>query len=158
MNGIGCRSVVERCVQLINREAHPNREIACLHKTSTNATPRGCSQIHEEREQVQREVESWRLNFDFKYIICITDADSHGTNEAVAAALTLCSNHDDVALDDYKNAIMMSCRSEPWNTIFRSERPDNAKVHVSAKELAEAIAHVHCKDLIHGEVKLNDLV
>jgi serine/threonine protein kinase len=110
-------------------------------------------------EQYQREVESRKnLDFESKHVIRITHAYSHDTDEAFAAALTLFSKHGDVALGDYKHAIVMPLADRNLDTILRSERPDNAKVRVLAKELAEAIAHVHSKDLIHGDVKLNNVV
>jgi serine/threonine protein kinase/uncharacterized small protein (DUF1192 family) len=44
------------------------------------------------------------------------------------------------------------------DTIFRSEQPDKVKARALAKDLAEAIEHVHSKDLVHGDVKLTNVV
>jgi serine/threonine protein kinase len=110
-------------------------------------------------EQFQREVESRNnLNFESKHVIGISHAYSHDTDEAFAAALALYSKHGDVVLGDYKHMIVMPLADRSLDTIFRSEQPDNAKVRILARELAEAIAHVHSKGLIHGDVKLKNVV
>jgi serine/threonine protein kinase len=44
------------------------------------------------------------------------------------------------------------------DAIFRSEQPDKAQIRVLAEQLAEAIEHVHSKGLIHGDVKLQNVV
>jgi serine/threonine protein kinase len=52
----------------------------------------------------------------------------------------------------------MSCADRDLDAIFRSERPSHIKIRDIAKDIADAIAHVHKNGMIHGDVKLLNAV
>jgi tRNA A-37 threonylcarbamoyl transferase component Bud32 len=52
----------------------------------------------------------------------------------------------------------MACADRDLDAIFRSERPSHIKIHDIAKDIADAIAHVHKNGMIHGDIKLLNAV
>ncbi len=61
-------------------------------------------------------------------------------------------------LEDYKYAIVMPCADRNMDTIFRSERPDLNSVRAQAQQVAEAISHLHDRGIVHGDLKLLNIV
>ena len=112
-------------------------------------------------EQFQREVEYRNrsyLQLDPTYVVGITDHFSVYADEDFASALKSNSGDRYLDLGDYKYAIVMPFADRNLDNIFRSERPDEVQIRVLAKQLAEAIEHVHSKGLIHGDLKLQNVV
>eukprot|EP00978_Attheya_sp_CCMP212_P002885 scaffold5943_cov56-Attheya_sp.AAC.1 len=58
----------------------------------------------------------------------------------------------------YKYAIVMPCADRNLDTIFRSERPDIFQIRAYAKQIAEALQHLHNQKIIHGDIKLLNIV
>ena len=81
-----------------------------------------------------------------------------GTDDKFASVLKSFSKDGDLDLREYKHAIVMPFADRNLDAIFRSERPDKGDIRFMAKELAEALKHVHSKGLIHGDVKLQNVV
>ncbi len=61
-------------------------------------------------------------------------------------------------LKDYKYAIVMPCADRNMDTIFRSERPDLNSVRALAQQVAESISHLHDRGIVHGDLKLLNIV
>eukprot|EP00978_Attheya_sp_CCMP212_P014188 scaffold36092_cov46-Attheya_sp.AAC.4 len=58
----------------------------------------------------------------------------------------------------YKYAIVMPCADRNLDTIVRSECPDIFQIRAYAKQIAEALQHLHNKKIIHGDIKLLNIV
>ena len=114
-------------------------------------------------EQFRREVD-FRINskLDSKYVVGINQQYSHeDTDKVFSDALQLSSAAGDLELGEYKDAkhaIVMPFADRNLDAIFRSERPDKDDVRFLAKQLAEAIKYIHSEGLIHGDVKLQNVV
>ena len=110
-------------------------------------------------EHFQREV-GFRddCKFDSKYVVGVTDSFSCDTHDNFASALKSFCKDGGLDLGEYENAIVMPFADRSLDAIFRSERPDKVQIRVFAKQLAEAIKHVHSKGLFHGDVKLQNVV
>ena len=96
--------------------------------------------------------------FDSKYVAGVTDSFSCNTHDNFASALKSFCEYGGLDLRAYKHAIVMPFADRNLDAIFRSERPDEYQIRVLAKQLAEAIKHVHSKGIIHGDVKLQNVV
>jgi serine/threonine protein kinase len=121
------------------------------------------------KEQFQREVDSRKNHtLDHNFVVHITEAYSSedpGSSFAAALESNKCAAtpksdiHAHVEdLSDYKYAIAMPCADRNLDTIFRSERPSDIRIRGIAKEIADAIAHLHRNEMIHGDVKLLNAV
>jgi len=64
----------------------------------------------------------------------------------------------DLNLEDYKYIITMPYADRNLDTIFRSERLDKVQTCSQAKEILEAISHLHENNIIHGDIKLLNIV
>ncbi len=61
-------------------------------------------------------------------------------------------------LAGYKYAIVMPCADRNMDTIFRSERPDLNTARAHAQQVAESIQHLHHQGIVHGDLKLMNIV
>ena len=110
-------------------------------------------------EQFQREVLlRTDRKLESKYVMGVNHEYSYDTDDDFASALRLLNGDSDLDFGDYKHAIVMPLADRSLDAIFRSERPDKNQIRVLAEQLAEAIKHVHSKGLIHGDVKLQNVV
>jgi serine/threonine protein kinase len=120
------------------------------------------------KERFQREVDSRKNHtLDLKYVVGITESYSEDEHPVFKTALESNQKRHAAALDsstrlkdlsEYKYALAMPCADRNLDTIFRSERPDEFNIRDMAKDIADAIAHVHKNGLIHGDVKLLNAV
>jgi serine/threonine protein kinase len=111
------------------------------------------------KEQFQREVDSRRNHtLDHNYVVHITEYYSTDVDDDFRSALESNRHVHVEDLSAYKYAIVMPFADRNLDTIFRSERPSDIKIRGIAKEIADAIAHLHKNDMIHGDVKLLNAV
>jgi serine/threonine protein kinase len=111
-------------------------------------------------EQFQREVDSRRNHtLDHNYVVHITRSYSSEDPQSEFAIALASNRHVHVEdLSAYNYAIVMPCADRNLDTIFRSERPREVKTRYIAKEIVDALAHLHKNDMINGDVKLlNDV-
>ena len=139
---------VEECIELFKSERDNGRPREVVLKFMRN------------KEQFQREVDfRKKVKLDSKYVVGITDRFScEDTDKSFSDALKSFSGDKHNDLRQYKYAIVMSCADRNLDTIFRSERPDRDEILVLARQLGKAIKHVHLNGLIHGDVKLQNVV
>jgi serine/threonine protein kinase len=110
-------------------------------------------------EQYDREVFSRRNhNFTSKYVVDITKEYSSKDNVKIDLALKSNKHAHVEDLGEYKFVIVLLWADRNLDTIFRYERPEGLKIRTIAKDFADAIAHVHSKELIHCDVKLMNAV
>ncbi|CAJ1926554.1 unnamed protein product [Cylindrotheca closterium] len=123
------------------------------------------------KDQFRREVDSRKDNkLDSKYVVgsirshdeesdanlvqslkdSILQEDGNGTSSFL--------KKDGAKAEDYCNVLVMPYGDRNLDTIFRSERLDILTIQTLAKEIGEAVAHIHEKGLIHGDLKMLNVV
>jgi serine/threonine protein kinase len=112
------------------------------------------------KEHFQREVDSrGNHTLGHNYIVHITGSySSEDLQSDFAEALEVTRHAHVEDLREYKYAIVMPCADRNLDTIFRSERPSEVKIRDIAKDIADALAHLHKNGMIHGDVKLLNAV
>ena len=60
--------------------------------------------------------------------------------------------------NSYKYALVMPCADRNLDGIFRSERPTDIQILEYSTQIAQAIQHLHEKKIIHGDLKLLNIV
>ena len=63
-----------------------------------------------------------------------------------------------VPLKDYAYCIVMPAADRTLDAIFRSERPDINHVRALMKDVAEALQHLHKNNIIHGDLKMLNIL
>jgi serine/threonine protein kinase len=110
--------------------------------------------------QFRREIDvRERLDLDSKFVVCVNNHysyDTHGTT--FTNALKILSEEGCIDVRHFQHAIVMPLADQNLDNIVRNERPAPHDVRVFAKQLAEAIAHVHSKGITHGDLKLQHVV
>jgi len=66
--------------------------------------------------------------------------------------------NDDVSAEEYCNVLVMPNGNRNLDAIFRSERPGPMAIRSMMKELAEALLHLHEKRIVHGDLKMPNVV
>lgn len=59
---------------------------------------------------------------------------------------------------DYPYGIIMPAADRNLDTIYRSERPDLTHIKVMMQEIGEALHHCHAHGIIHGDLKMLNIV
>ena len=104
-------------------------------------------------DQFRREIDSRKENeLDSKYVVDIIRTFNGDEDTSFLSALE--SNN----LGEYKYAILMPCADRNLDNIFRSERPGINATRELARQAAEAICHIHEQGIIHGDLKMLNLV
>jgi serine/threonine protein kinase len=106
------------------------------------------------KDQFMREISARKDNeLDSKFVVGISKEydgdDDPKFLEAVSRRAELAG---------YKYAIVMPCADRNMDTIFRSERPDLNTVRAHAQQVAESIQHLHDQGIVHGDLKLLNIV
>ncbi|CAJ1939037.1 unnamed protein product [Cylindrotheca closterium] len=83
--------------------------------------------------------------------------NSSGLVSALGGFLRSHLSESDVP-EEYKHVIVMPFGDRNLDTIFRSERPDTTTVRTLAKEIGEAVAYLHKHGLLHGDLKMLNVV
>jgi serine/threonine protein kinase len=100
-----------------------------------------------------------KLRLDSGYVVFVNNHFSYDTHdESFASALNVIRDEGGIECKDYKHAIVMPLADSNLDTIFRNERPQPNEIRSLAKQLAEAIAYVHSKGLIHGCLTTRNVV
>ena len=108
-----------------------------------------------------------RRRFSSHYVVGIVremDSTDSVNNENIVYAKSITSQdklNQSVRVENlqaYKYALIMPYADRNLETIVRSERPDILEVAIYAKEIAQALQHVHQQGFIHGNVKLSNIV
>jgi serine/threonine protein kinase len=117
------------------------------------------------RDQFHRELEA-RNDMDNKYIVKVIQ--SHDSSEIEAKSLvSFVGRHlsDDEGNttpankpEAYCNVLAMPYGDRNLDAIFRSERPDMVTVRKLMKEVGEALACLHENGLVHGDLKMPNVV
>ncbi|GMI23199.1 hypothetical protein TeGR_g7025, partial [Tetraparma gracilis] len=104
-------------------------------------------------DQFKRELEA-RDNdgdsLDPRFIVGVTKSFEGDDFRAAVASIE--------ELAEYKYAVLMPAADRNLDTIFRSERPDINAIRHLAQSTAAAVGHLHSKSLIHGDLKLLNVV
>ena len=64
----------------------------------------------------------------------------------------------DPSLAKFKYAVVMPAAGRNLESIFRFERPSTTDIKKHAREVAEAISLIHEANIIHGDIKLMNVV
>jgi serine/threonine protein kinase len=123
------------------------------------------------KERFQREVDSRKNHtLDQNFVVHITksyrseDEDPafrsalESNKKRHAAALELNRRTYVKDLSQYKYAIVMPCANRTLDAIFRSEKPSDLQIRGIAKDITDAISHLHENGVLHGDVKLLNAV
>ncbi|KAL3938522.1 MAG: hypothetical protein SGBAC_006589 [Bacillariaceae sp.] len=98
---------------------------------------------------------------DKRYVVGIIGNHDENNSEGLASGLggflRPHLSESDVP-EDYKHVIVMPFGDRNLDTIFRSERPDMVTVRTLAKEIGEAVAYLHENELLHGDLKMLNVV
>ena len=104
-------------------------------------------------EQYLREKEMRILNdLDSKYVVRMMEGPS---DDEIACALAEDRNKDKRG---YKYAFVMPAADRNLDAIFRQERPDTLHIRSMMREIGEAIAHLHSRGIMHGDLKLLNIL
>lgn len=100
-----------------------------------------------------------KLRLDSAYVVFVNNLYSHDTHDdAFLNALNVVRDEGGIECNDYKHAIVMPLADSNLDMIFRNERPPPNEIRSLAKQLAEAIAYIHSKGLIHGCLTTRNVV
>ncbi|CAJ1966601.1 unnamed protein product [Cylindrotheca closterium] len=117
-------------------------------------------------DQFQRELEG-RIDLDNKYVVNILRA--HDRSEVPEDSISGFIG-DYLVLDesvggsdvhdarDYSCIVVMPYGDRNLDTIFRSERPDTVTIRKLMKEVGEGLEHLHTKRLVHGDLKMSNIL
>ena len=99
-------------------------------------------------------------NFDDK---CVVNILLPAPDPAAFAAATKefklkMSKDNELLLSDYPHGIVMPFAERTLDFIHRAERPDLAHVRMLMNQVGEALQHLHSKGIIHGDVKMLNIV
>ncbi|KAL3942175.1 MAG: hypothetical protein SGBAC_003600 [Bacillariaceae sp.] len=117
-------------------------------------------------DQFQRELEG-RNDLDNKYVVNILRAhdSSEVSDDLISSFIGDYLDHDDSLggsdvydSREYCNVIVMPYGDRNLDTIFRSERPDTVTIRKLMKEVGEALEHLHAKRLVHGDLKMSNII
>jgi ankyrin repeat protein len=113
--------------------------------------------LMKDRSQFQRELASRDdYKLEPKYVMAVICTYGNGQNLEDDREFVVDLEREN--LGSYKYGIVMAYADRNLDTIFRSERPDSHTVRTFGRQIAEAISHVHEKGLIHGDMKLLNIV
>ena len=104
-----------------------------------------------EKDQFEREKKS-QTSLDARYVILASDFQS---SPEFATAVKHVQEHD---LANYPHGIIMPAGDRNLLSIFQSERPATAEIGVLMKQVTEAVDHLHKNNLMHGDIKMNNVV
>ena len=104
-----------------------------------------------EKDQFEREKKS-QTSLDGRYVILASD---FVCSPEFATAVKHVEGH---ALSDYPHGIIMPAGDRNLLSIFQSERPSTAEIGVLMKQVTEAVDHLHENNLMHGDIKMNNVV
>jgi len=104
-----------------------------------------------QKDQFEREKTS-QTALESRYVI---RASAFLSSPEFATAVKSVEEHD---LTDYPHGIVMPAGDRNLLSIFQSERPSTAEIPLLMKQVAEAVHHLHSKDLMHGDIKMNNVV
>ena len=110
------------------------------------------------KEQYERE-QSMRENLEPRYIVNLLPSPDPVT--IAKAVTTLClkiSRDKELSLKDYEYCIVMPAADRTLDAIFRFERPDINLVRALMKDVAEALQHLHKNNIIHGDLKMLNIL
>lgn len=119
------------------------------------------------KDQFRRELEG-RGDLDNKYIVDVIR--SHDSSDIASGSLTSfigrylsydCDGATEGAFHDpeeYSSKLVMPYGERNLDTIFRSERPDMVTVRKLMKEVGEALAYLHDQGVVHGDLKMLNVV
>jgi serine/threonine protein kinase len=108
------------------------------------------------KKQFRRTVDSRKSHkLDPNHVVDIAESYREDADPFFGAALKSNRHPHFEDLSEYKHSIAMPCADRNLDTIFRSERPSGIKIRDVAKDVADAVAHIHTNGMIHGDVKLH---
>jgi serine/threonine protein kinase len=122
----------------------------------------------QEKDQFEREIQKRRADPSNAhsesmlepYVLGIVqhfDRQSISNNERIILNELQLPNDGNV-LQDYPYGIIMPAADRNLDTIYRSERPDLAHIKVMMQEVGEALHHCHEHGIIHGDLKMLNVV
>ncbi|CAJ1956573.1 unnamed protein product, partial [Cylindrotheca closterium] len=115
--------------------------------------------LMQNKDQFCREVERREQNkLDSKYVV-----GSIGKHDLVHSSGKDTANQTfrekvGVSAENYSNVLVMPYGDRNLDTIFRSERPTPITVRNLMKQVGEALQHLHKMKIIHGDIKMLNVV
>ena len=107
------------------------------------------------KDQFLREVNSRRVaQIDKKFVVGIERIYDGGNDKAFADGIQTITYLDKT----YQYALVMPFADRNLDTIFRIERPDIIQIRAYSRNIGDAILHLHQKGIIHGDLKLQNIV
>jgi len=114
------------------------------------------------KDQYEREVgvrRGGQLNPRFVVDIVADAPDQTVISRAIAKLNTNTNTDSRLHLAaEYKFAIIMSAADRSLDAIFRQERPGTMQVALLMKEAALAVQHLHERDIVHGDLKMLNIL
>jgi len=104
-----------------------------------------------QKDQFERERAS-QTDLESRYVI---RASAFLSSPEFATAVKSDEEHE---LADYPHGIVLPAGDRNLLSIFQSERPSTAEIPLLVKQVTEAVHHLHSKDLMHGDIKMNNVV
>jgi len=117
------------------------------------------------KDQVQRELDL-RRSLNTEYVMRIFPSDKLSEDSDVATFIKPYLTFNDEAgqspkghtPEDYSHLLVMPFGDRNLDTIFRSERPDPLAVRNIMKKVGRSLAHLHEKGIVHGDLKMLNVV
>jgi len=76
------------------------------------------------------------------------------SNERFLASIDSVTLHDGAPLSSYRYCIVMPAADRSLDDIYKKERPEEDQLRPMMRQLAEAVAHCHERQVVHGDLKM----
>jgi len=123
----------------------------CTSVLDNGGTRKVVIKFMKQKDQCEREKTS-QTDLESHYVI---RASVFLSSPEFATAVKSVEKHE---LADYPHGIVMPVGDRNLLSIFQSERPSTAEIPLLMKQVAEAVHHLHSKDLMHGDFKMINLM
>lgn len=112
--------------------------------------------------QYRKEIDTRVLNkLDSKHVLNIIIQEEGSNIEAKENAITdalQSSTHKHLYNNGYRYMIVMRAADRSLEDIIKKEKPDNRLKRILLYEIAQAIKHLHSREVLHGDIKSLNIV
>lgn len=113
--------------------------------------------IQYERELTRRIERQLDKRFVVRIVANYDEKNTKGLATELGAVLRAHLSSSE-SVEDYIHVVVMPFADRTLERIFRKERPDIPAIRRLAREVGEAVAHLHSKGIVHGDLKLSNVV